>query len=96
MRQQTEVLEDHRHLMTAHLEQLVVVGLGHVDTTDQHGAGRRLDQSREAPDEGGLAATRQAHHDEALPRGDIEFDVTHGNDATGRRLELASRQVGLG
>ena len=51
VRQQTEVLEHHRHLVAAHVEQRVAVGLGHVDVADSHRADGRLDQPGEATDQ---------------------------------------------
>ena len=96
VRQEPEVLEHHRHLVAAHVEQLLVVGLGDVDAADADRARRGFDQPGEAAHQGALAAARQAHDDEHLALGDVEVDLAHRDDAAGAGLEFVAGQVGLG
>ncbi len=80
MGQQAEVLEDHREPPPAQLAQaLGRSALRDVLAVEQDLAGGRLDEPGHAPDQRGLAAAGQAHHDEDLAGPDVEADVAEGD-----------------
>src|SRR5262249_52743318 len=93
VREEPEVLEDHRHFRATELAQRASVRTEDVLAADADRARRRLDQACDAADEGRLAAAREAHDDEDLAAGDVEGDVPRGDRATGFREQLGSRKI---
>ena len=91
VRQEREVLKDHAHLVTPYLRHL---GLGcgeQVLAVEQYLARRRLDQSRQAAHQRGLARTGQAHDDEDLAAPNAQVHgADGGNEAPG------DQQFGVG
>ena len=94
MRQQAEVLEDHREPAPTQLPQALRAGLADVLAVEVDLAGRRFDQAGETADQRRLAAAGQAHHHEDLAGLDIEGDVADGSRAPVLLAELLVRQVG--
>ena len=78
------MLEHHAELVPPQLDQLVRGRGQQVLSVEQHLAGSRLDQSRQAAHQRRLARARQAHDHEALAGADLEPDVGHGSDQAGR------------
>ena len=66
VRQQPEVLEDHRELAAAQLPQPLLVRRADVLALEDHTARGRLDQPGQAAHQRRLAGAGQAHHDEHL------------------------------
>ena len=95
MREQAEVLEDHRDGVAAQLPQLRAVGLHDVMTGDLDAPRRRLDQADERPHERRLAGAGEAHDDEHLSRPDLERDVADGDDAPRLLAQLTARKIGV-
>src|SRR5215204_1715813 len=93
VREQTEVLENHRHLVPAQLAERGSVGADHVLVADGDLAGGGLDQPDQRADERGLAGAREAHHDEHLARPHFERDVADGGDGAGLLAQLGAREV---
>ena len=85
VREQAEVLEDHRDRVPAELEQLVAVGGDHVAAVDLDRPCGRLDQPDQRADERRLAGAGKAHDDEHLARVDVDRDIADGGDAAGLR-----------
>ena len=96
VREQAEVLEDHRDGAAAQRTQLVGVGARDVAAGDRHLPGGRLDQAHEGAHERRLARARETHHDEHLAGPDLEADVANGRDASGLRAQLRAREIGVG
>ena len=82
VREQREVLEDHRHVLGPQPPQLLVVELRDVLAVDLDRSPGGLDEAVEHADHGRLARSRQAHHHEQLALVDVEADVPHGDDLT--------------
>jgi hypothetical protein len=80
VRIQRVVLEDHRDVALARLE------AGHVALADVHGAGRRLLDARDEPQQRRLAAARRAYEDHELAVVDLERHVVDGARAVAKRL----------
>ncbi len=95
VREQAEVLEDHRDGVTPKLPELGPARLHHVAAGDFDLARRRLDEPDQRADERRLAGTGKAHHDEHLARPDFDRDVPYRRDAAGLLEELAPRELGL-
>ena len=93
VREQPEVLEDHRDRVAAQLAQLCRTGCRHVLATDPDRSRRRLDQPDERADERRLPRAREPHHDEDLARPDVERHVPDGGDAAGLLAERRPRQL---
>ena len=96
VREQAEVLEDHRDLAPAQLAQRIVAGPGHVLAVDLDRSGRRLDQADQRAHECRLAGSGEPHDDEHLTRPDLERDVANGGDAAGLGAQLAPGQLRVG
>ena len=77
VRQQAEVLEDHREAMPAQLAEPRLVGLADVLSVEEDLAGGRFDEARQAANQRRLATAGQAHDDEDLTRLDVKRDVVH-------------------
>jgi hypothetical protein len=93
VRQQPEVLEDHRESMPSELAETRLIGFPDVLAVEQNLSGGRLDEAGQATDQSGLAAAGEAHHDEDLARPDIEGDVAHGHGSPELRPKLGIREV---
>jgi len=93
VRQQTEVLEHHGHVVPAQLAQLDVVGPGDLLAVHHDTPGGGLDEPGEQPDQGGLARAGQAHHHEHLAGRHLERDVLDGHHAAGLGLQVLAGQV---
>ena len=96
VRQQPEVLEDHREATPAQLAEPLLVRGTDVLAVEEDLAQGRLDQPGEAADERRLAAARQAHDDEDLARADVERDVADGDRGRGPEPELGIRELEQG
>ena len=72
VRQQPEVLEDHRKAVPPELTKPLAVGGADVLPVEHDLAGGRFDQARQASDERRFAAAREAHDDKHLARVDVE------------------------
>src|SRR3546814_9931224 len=66
MRQQSEVLEHHAHLVAADLDHLALGAAQQVAALEEDLAGGRLDQPRQAAHQGRLAGAAESHDDEDL------------------------------
>ena len=96
VREQPEVLEDHRHVMPAQLTQPCRRHRAYVLAVDDDLTGGRLDQAGQTPHQRRLAGARQAHHDEDLALVHVKGHVLDRCDAAGPLLQLTARQVGVG
>ena len=96
VRQQPEVLEDHRDVVAAQVAQLGGRRGGDVVVGQPDLPGRRLDQARQAPHERRLARAGEPHDHEDLAGGDVEGDVLDAHHAAGLLLQVGPRQVGVG
>ena len=88
VRQQPEVLEDHRDFATAQLAQRGVIHRGDFAAADPNLARGRLNQSVDAAHQRRFAAAREAHDDEDLAAPDIEAHVGQRNHSARRLLNL--------
>ena len=79
MRQEAEVLEDHRPVIAPRVAELPARHRRARHAIDVDFSRGRLDQAGETPDERGLAAARQAHHHEGLTGLDVEGDALNGS-----------------
>ena len=93
MRQQPEVLEDHREAVAPQLAHLLGVLREDVLAVEEDLAEGRLDQPRQAPDEGRLAAAGQAHDDEHLALANVEAHVADGGGRAGLAAEIGVREL---
>src|SRR5439155_14708467 len=75
VREQAEVLEDHRRGVPAKVAELRAGRSGHALPGDLDGTRGRLDQADQRAHERRLAGAREAHDDEYLARPDVERDV---------------------
>ena len=96
VRQQPEVLEDHRGMGAPQVTQLGLAGLHHVTPVDDHLAGGRLDQPGQTAHQRGLAGAGEPHHHEDLAGRYVEGDVADTDDAAGPLLDLRARPLRLG
>ena len=94
--EQSEVLEDHRRRVAAHLPQLFGARGRHVLACDLDPARRRLDQPDQRADERRLTGAGEAHDDEDLARPDLEGDIADRGDATMLLAQLGARKIGVG
>jgi hypothetical protein len=92
VRQQPEVLEDHRGAVAAQFAQARLVHGADVLTVDRERPGGRLDEAREAAYERGLARAGQAHHDEDLALADLEAHVADSGGAAGTGAQFGGVQ----
>ena len=95
VRQQAEVLEDHRDLAAPGVEQGRVGHAGDVLAVELDGARGRLDQPGQQPHQRGLAGAGEPHHHEDLAGRHVEGDVADADDVAGLLLQLLAREVGL-
>jgi hypothetical protein len=95
VRQQPEVLEDHRDRVPAQLAQCRAVGGHHVRSQDLDRTRGGLDEPDQRADERRLARPGQAHHDEHLAGPDVERDVAdrHGVARLRPQLGAGERRV---
>ena len=96
VREQAEVLEDHRDGVAAQLAQLPASAASITSAAaDGDLAGGRLDQPDQRPDERGLARPGQAHDHEHLAGLDLERDVADRDDAARLLPQLRPRELGV-
>src|SRR5712691_3511804 len=93
MRQQPEVLEDHREAVSPQLAEPRLVGLADVFAVEEDLAGGRFDEPGQAANQGRLATAGQAHDDEDLARLDIEGDVANGDGGPELRPKVGIRKI---
>lgn len=99
VRQEAEVLEDHRGAVAAQFAQPRLVHGADVLAVDDDRAGRRLDEPGQTAYEGRLARAGQAHDDEDLALAHIEAHVPDGGRAAGTGPEFGraeGRELGVG
>ena len=96
VREQPEVLKDHRRRVAAELQELVAGRGDHVAPVELDASGGRLDQANQRPDERRLARAGEAHDDEHLAGVHLERDVAHCGDAAGLLAQLCARQIRVG
>ena len=92
--EQAEMLEHHAHVVAAQLDELLVVHGDHVLAVDDDRPSGRLDEARDAPYQGRLAAARQPHHHEGLALAHVERDVADGQHMAAVVEHLGARGVG--
>ncbi|BFO14685.1 hypothetical protein SHKM778_10730 [Streptomyces sp. KM77-8] len=96
VRQQAEVLEDHRGPVPAQGAQPGPVHGADVLAVDDDGAGGRLDQPGETAHQCGLAGAGQAHDDEDLALADVEGHIADGGRAAGAGAQFGRVEGGEG
>ena len=92
---QPEVLEHHAHLAAANVDELRLRRLEQVRAVEQHLAGGRLDEPRQAAHDRRFARARKPHDDEDLALADVEADVARRRDvaALADALDMPRRIV---
>ncbi len=95
VREEAEVLEDHRDGVAPQLAELVAIGAHHVVPGDLDLPGRRLDEPDQRAHERRLARAGEPHDDEDLARPDLERYVLDGDDAACLLAQLGAREVGV-
>ena len=84
MRKQTEVLEDHRQLFSANLQQFFIRHLGYVCSIDNHFTGGGTNQAVDAAKQSGLSTTGKPHNDEYFAFINGKIRIFHRNRTPGR------------
>ena len=96
VRQEAEVLEDHRGVGAPQVAELALAGLDDVVAVHHDLAGGRLDEPGQQPDQRGLPGAGEAHHDEDLAGRYVERHVLDADHAAGLLLEVGATQTLVG
>ena len=95
VREQGELLEDHRRLVTTEFAKLRRVHPTDIDAVIEHFARSRLDQPVDMPDERGLAGAGKTHDNGDAATGHLDVDVLQTQNVAMGLVQFRLRHAGL-